>query len=134
MTQNSENPLALIIEDDPDAATIFSQALQAAEFEVETATTGTQALERLKYTAPAVVILDMHLPYVAGADILDYINTEPRLMKTQVIIITGDHELANDPALQQQGRVIQILVKPVIYSRLHDLAQLLKLSIKGGTP
>ena len=58
---NNPNPLALIVEDDPDAAAIFSEALKAAQFKVEIIATGDRALDRLSVTEPDMVVLDMHL-------------------------------------------------------------------------
>ena len=121
-------PLALIIEDDFDATVIFDEALQAAGFDTETIKTGDAAAKRLTEIVPAVVILDLHLPGVGGTTILDQIRSDPRLAETQVIIITGDSSLADDPKLQRAA--VQILVKPITYSRLRDLARLLMLSIK----
>ncbi|HDQ71996.1 MAG TPA: response regulator [Chloroflexi bacterium] len=130
---NKDAPIlqALVVEDDPDAATIYASALQSVGFETEVARTGAQALEQLKRSAPALLVLDMHLPQVAGATILDYIQANERLGDVLVIIVTGDRALADDRAFQRR-QVVQILVKPVTYSRLRDLAQLLKLSNWGA--
>ena len=121
-------PLALIVEDDVDATVIFDEALQAAGFETETINNGTAAAKRLTEIVPELVVLDLHLPGVGGTTILDQIRSDPRLAPTQVIVITGDSTLADDPKLQTAA--VQILVKPVTYSRLRDLARLLMLSIK----
>lgn len=124
------NPLALVIEDDYDSTVIFDKALQAAGFDTEIAQSGDEGLERLKATAPAIVVLDLHLPGVAGTSILEKIQSDPRLAETRVIVITGDVVLADSPLLQKGATVVQILVKPVTYKRLRDLARLLKLSIE----
>lgn len=120
-------PLALVIEDDPDAAEIFSQAVLDAGFEVEVIMTGDEALKRLDTARPALVVLDMHLPNVAGTEILEHARSSAQLALTRFIIITGDLALANEPVFQQED-VVQILVKPVTYRRLRDLAQLLRVT------
>ena len=119
---SNNNPLALIIEDDPDAAAIFSAALQAADFETEVITSGDKALERLTVTAPTVVVLDMHLPHVAGPDILRYIRADARLEETQVIIATADPSMAD--SLQEEATLV--LLKPISFSQLRDLAKRLR--------
>lgn len=118
--------LAFIIEDDYDLSTVFAGALQAAGFETEIIRAGDKALERLAVITPDVVVLDLHLPHVEGVDILEYIRGDPRLAETRVIIITGDAVLANSPSLQEA--TVQILIKPVTFKRLRNLARLLKLS------
>jgi DNA-binding response OmpR family regulator len=112
------NPLALIIEDDPDAATIFSEALQAAGFETEIVRTGDKALKRLAVTTPDAVVLDLHLPHVSGTDILRQIRAEARLAKTRIIIATADPRLAE--LLRSQADLV--FLKPISFSQLRDLA------------
>lgn len=118
------NPLALIIEDDPDAAAIFAEALKAAQFEIEVVTRGDKALERLTVTQPAVVVLDIHLPHVAGPDILHYIRSNAQLADTQVIVATADPGMADTHTLGEQ--VALVLLKPISFSQLRDLAKRLR--------
>jgi len=116
------NPLALIIEDDPDAATIFSEALQAAGFETEIVRTGDKALKRLAVTTPDAVVLDLHLPHVSGTDILRQIRADARLAKTRIIIATADPRMAE--LLRDQADLV--LLKPISFSQLRDLAARLR--------
>ena len=115
----SKNPLALIIEDDPDAAEIFSAAVKAAEYETEIIASGNKALDRLAVTTPSIVVLDLHLPNVSGADILRYIRSEPRLEKTRVIIASAD-PLAADSLY---GKATLVLIKPISFTQLRNLAK-----------
>jgi DNA-binding response OmpR family regulator len=116
------NPLALIIEDDPDAATIFSEALQAAGFETEIVRTGDKALKRLAVTTPDAVVLDLHLPHVSGTDILRQIRADARLAKTRIIIATADPRLAE----LLRGQADLVFLKPISFSQLRDLAARLR--------
>jgi DNA-binding response OmpR family regulator len=109
--------LALVIEDDPDAAVIFSKAIGAIGFQTEVIRAGDKALERLKELTPDLVLLDLHLPNVAGTDILKQIRADERLVKTRVIIVTADPRMAN--ACESQADLI--LVKPVSFSQVRDL-------------
>ncbi|MCL4298597.1 MAG: response regulator [Anaerolineae bacterium] len=113
-----DSPFALIIEDDTKLATIFSRALWQAGFETEIILDGCTALERLTATTPAVVLLDLHLPYASGIDILHHIRTHQRLAKTRVIIVTAD--LFRAEALRDE--VDLVLLKPVSFTRLYHLA------------
>ena len=118
------NPLALVIEDDADAADIFSEALKAAGFEVEIIDDGTKAIERLSTTTPALVVLDMHLPNVAGPEILEkHIRSEARLAKTRVIIATADPSMTET---LNEGHAELTLLKPISFSQLRDLAKRLR--------
>ena len=115
-------PLALIIEDDQDAATICYESLKAAGFVCEVIKTGDAGLARLKEVVPTVVVLDMHLPNVAGPDILRYIQREARLARTQVIIATADPRIADE--LREEATLT--LLKPISFTQLRDMARRLK--------
>jgi len=116
------DPLALIVEDDYDLSNIFAQALKAAGFETQIVRSGDTAVMWLSSTTPEVVVLDLHLPRVAGTEILSQIRTDPRLAGTRVIVATADDRRAE--VLREEADLV--LVKPVSFSQLRDLALRLK--------
>ena len=111
-------PLALIIEDEKDLSAIFAEALQHAEFDTEVVRDGQKAVDRLGEIVPDIVLLDLHLPNVAGTDILKIIRQDERLVGTQVIVVTADARSAE--FLRSDAELV--LVKPVRFSQLRDLA------------
>jgi two-component system alkaline phosphatase synthesis response regulator PhoP len=119
------SPLALIVEDDYDSSVIFEGALKAAGFDTEVIRSGDEALERLTTVTPELVVLDLHLPGVSGLSILEQMRKDAHLASTQVIIITGDTVLADTSPLLKGA--VQILVKPVTFTQLRDLARFLRL-------
>ena len=112
------NPSALIIEDDKKLVRIFEHALRTAGFETEIVQSGDAALARLADTTPAIVVLDLHLPNVSGSDILHQIRADDRLTETRVILATADVLMASS----LRDEVDIVLVKPISYDLLHDLA------------
>ncbi|PIE81468.1 MAG: hypothetical protein CSA11_03785 [Chloroflexi bacterium] len=110
-------PFALIIEDDEDLGTVFSAALQAAGFEVELIQDGRVALEWLAKTVPDVVVLDLHLPSVAGVEIFRDIRIDERLKNTHIVIVTADWDLAR----VMEDQVTFTMLKPINYHQLRDL-------------
>lgn len=111
-------PLALIVEDEKDLSDIFAEALQHADFDTEAIRDGQTAVNRLGEIVPDLVLLDLHLPNVAGTDILRQIRQDPRLEQTQVIVVTADARSAE--FLRTDAELV--LVKPVRFSQLRDLA------------
>jgi len=111
--------LALVIEDDPDLAIIFAGALRQAGFKTEIILEGRYALERLAETVPAIVLLDIHLPYYSGVEILQKIRTDARLVQTKVMLATADSIRAE----QLQAEADLVLLKPISYRQLRDLAE-----------
>ena len=112
-------PLALVIEDDIDLSEIFSKTLQSGGFETEVIRDGELALKRLTGNAPAVILLDLHLPNVTGATILQNIRSNERFAKTAVIVASADARLAEELRVQAD----LVLLKPVSIDQVRELAQ-----------
>ncbi|MBN2386286.1 MAG: response regulator [Anaerolineales bacterium] len=111
--------LALVIEDDEDLATIFSEALQAAHFTVETIRDGKQAQIRLFAVQPQVIILDMHLPNVDGMVLLRLIRADPRLKDTIIVVATADARMGE----LYVDEADFVLIKPISFTQLRDLTE-----------
>jgi CheY-like chemotaxis protein len=116
--------LALIIEDDEDLASIFAEALRGVGFEVELVADGRTAQDRLNNGVPPfLILLDMHLPHISGADLLtNIIKKDPRFEKSVVIITTADARMGE--AYTEQ--VDFVMIKPISFVQLRDLTSRLK--------
>ena len=117
------NKLALIVEDDEDLANIFAEALRGVGFEVEHAADGKLAQERLKSgTVPYLILLDMHLPHVSGADLLTDMKNDERFKGTTIIITTADARMG-----ETYGDMADfVLIKPISFVQLRYLTSRLK--------
>ncbi|GAB4488073.1 MAG: hypothetical protein Fur0016_04820 [Anaerolineales bacterium] len=111
-------PIAFIIEDDQHLNHLFGLTLQA-DFDIVQVYDGSQALTQLEGCSPALIVLDMNLPGVPGAKILEYVRADERFAQTRVILATADALQA--AALGQQADIV--LLKPVSPSQLKDLAK-----------
>jgi DNA-binding response OmpR family regulator len=111
-------PLALVVEDEKDISVIFAKALQAAGFETEVVHSGDVAITWLSSNIPNVVVLDLHMPRVAGTDVLQHIRSHPRLANVNVIIATAYPHMAE--SLHEAAD--WIFFKPVSFAQLRDLA------------
>lgn len=118
--------LALIIEDEPKLADIFSLALMP-DFEVKVVNDGQSALNILADIAPAIILLDLHLPRVSGTDILRHIKADERLKQSRIIITTADALMAED----LRDDVDIVLLKPISVNQLNQLANRLCIDLLG---
>lgn len=123
-------PIALIVEDEKDISVIFAKALHAAGFETEVAHSGDVAITWLSSNTPDVVVLDLHMPRVAGTDVLQHIRNEPRLAGVNVIIATAYPHMAE--SLHEVAD--WIFFKPVSFSQLRDLAARFSTITPSGEP
>jgi DNA-binding response OmpR family regulator len=113
------NPLALVIEDSSDVAAVVARALEMLNFETEVIYSGDLALKRLAATKPALVILDLNLPRVSGAEILRCIRADERLAKTCVIVTSAHPEIVEDISHTAD----LVLLKPIDIRQLCSLVE-----------
>ena len=120
-----EKPLALVIEDDPEQQKIFSQAIKMAGFSVEVIDDGEKTMQRLAEVTPHLIVLDLHLPTISGDEILRRIRADERLASVSVILATADPLLAETLSAESD----LVLLKPISFIQLRDLAKLLASTI-----
>jgi len=111
---------ALILEDDPKLGTIYQTALRQAGYETDLDASGNQYHALLDARQPDLVILDLHLPYAFGGDILNEIRA--KYSDTVVAVVTAD--LVKAKTLT--GKADHILIKPVSVASLLRMAESLK--------
>jgi DNA-binding response OmpR family regulator len=115
-------PYALVIEDDPKLGVIFQTALQQAGYDADLDENGNRYHAFLNVREPILVILDLHLPYAFGGDILNEIRAQ--YPHTIIAVVTADFIKAKTLT----GKADHILVKPVSVASLLKLAE----SVKKG--
>jgi len=109
--------LAFIIEDDIDLSDIYSGALETVGYEVEQIKDGRAAQARLAEKVPHLILLDMHLPYISGADLLTEIKQDERFNHTNIILTTADARMAE----AYEPMADFVMVKPISFVQLRDL-------------
>ncbi len=115
----SNLPLAYVIEDDKNLSTAFAQAVLDASYDTVVIRNGLEALARLKDQVPATIVLDLHIPGVTGLELLIYLRSNERFNAVKVIVTTADDRKAQE--LNELADII--LIKPVGYKQLRDMAQ-----------
>lgn len=112
-------PFAMIIEDDRDIVALFRHVLDLQGFITEIVLRGEKAIERLEITTPDIILLDLNLTGVPGAEILKKIRNDDRLKDVPVIVVTGYANLVSD--LESKAEII--LYKPVTIDQLTVLVR-----------
>ena len=79
----------LFVENDPVSLAIYQKRLEREGFHLECAPDGQAALDVLSEHAPDLVLLDLMLPKVSGADVLKFMQADPRLTTVPVIIFSN---------------------------------------------
>jgi DNA-binding response OmpR family regulator len=79
----------LLIDDDEDLISIFTSALSRDSFEVVSATTGQEGLDKIKSEKPDIVLLDQVLPDISGNEILKSIKADSETKNIPVILLSN---------------------------------------------
>ena len=83
----------LVVDDNRGDARLAQEAFRDTEFDVELAASGAAALEAIARKLPEIVLLDLILPDMDGAEVLSKIRATEASRDLPVIIVTGKSEV-----------------------------------------
>jgi len=131
------NRTILLVEDNKDDVFLMKRALQGARIQnpVIVVETGQEAIdylsgtgkfsERDDYPVPAVVFLDLKLPFVFGHEVLAWIRRRKEFESLVVIVLTSSNEASDLSRCYSLG-ANSYLVKPPTSEQLEALAKAFK--------
>ncbi|MFM9903987.1 MAG: response regulator [Pyrinomonadaceae bacterium] len=92
MTDKQNIPQRILVADDDDEILrVVERVLEAEGFTAVTARDGKEAYQQLQSEEPfAAAIFDVVMPHIEGRDLVRYMQSERRLMKIPVIIMTTE--------------------------------------------
>lgn len=106
----SDNIRVLLVEDEETLGRALARFLTGVGFEVELATNGATATERLMSATFDVIVSDIHVPGATGVDILRTIRSYA--LDVPMILMTGDPSIETAIEAVNLG-AMKYLVKPV---------------------
>lgn len=97
MTEYSSKRI-LVVDDEPDILLLVKKILETAGYYVDTASTGHEALEKVRKVSPNLIVLDLMLPGLDGYQICGILRHDRVSMKIPILILTArtqpkDYEL-----------------------------------------
>ncbi len=87
----------LVVDDDADTRFLLRLIFESADYDVWEAPHGVAALIHLKNALPDLVVVDMVMPQMSGAELIQRLRTTPRT-KALVILAVSGHPNATDTA------------------------------------
>lgn len=99
----------LIIDDDQTIVSIWSMALKSENFEVITASSGKDGLEKAKNNKPDFILLDQIMPDIKGNDALRTLKQDPETQNIPVAIASNYSENQMMQDAINQGAVDYIM-------------------------
>lgn len=110
----------LVVDDEPTLRLGFSYALANRDTYVDTASTGRQALEKIRENPYDIIILDLRMPDIDGLGVLETL----RLSGNLIPIVLCSAALTPAAALRAiQHRVPDFLLKPIRPTDLRDVVE-----------
>ena len=79
----------LIVDDVADNREMYAEYLRYVGLEVDTAEDAEEALNKVQIFAPQVVVMDLALPGMDGAEATTRIKQDPRTAHVRVLVLTG---------------------------------------------
>ncbi len=102
----------LVVEDNDIERQSIVELLGHDDIEIATATTGTEALNKLLDHAFDCCVLDLRLPDMTGFELLEKFQAEPALRDIPIVVFTGKH-LSTDEENQLRAMAKSIVLKDV---------------------
>lgn len=102
-------PLAVVIDDDPDALDIYRRVLGRSGYRTRAASNGGDGLEMIRDARPDLVLLDIAMPEMDGWSVLTALKAEPELADIPVVVVSVTDNAERGMALG----AVDWLIKPV---------------------
>jgi len=105
-------PLILVVEDNAANQMLAREVLEQAGYQVEVASTASQALDRLKTFTPALILMDVELPGKDGLSLTRLLKSMSPTTAIPVVALTAHTNLqARTDALQ--AGCVGFISKPI---------------------
>ncbi len=124
--------VVLYVEDNPSNATLVRRVLAfRPNIELIVARDGMTGVELARTTRPDLILLDLHLPDIDGAEVLGLLSTEVVTRDIPVVIVSADASAGQAKRLVQLG-ANDYVTKPIDVTRfLATIDHYLKTQAKG---
>ncbi|MGX6608451.1 response regulator [Micromonosporaceae bacterium Da 78-11] len=84
----------LVVDDEPDLRFILRRIFEGAGHQVTEARNGAAALDAVGSAPPDLVVTDMMMPVMGGAELIRRLRAEPATAQIPIMAVSGDPHLA----------------------------------------
>jgi signal transduction histidine kinase/CheY-like chemotaxis protein len=119
-----DDPLVLVVEDDPAAAELLGRLLGRGGYRTDVARSGTAALAKARELQPAAITLDILLPELDGWDVLTRLKQDEATRHIPAVVVS----VVDNPELGIALGALDYFVKPVDAGALLECLDRFKLT------
>jgi CheY-like chemotaxis protein len=129
---NGGRPMVLVVDDNPDNRTIFTAILDHLGFRTVTASGGWEAVEKAERECPRLILMDLMMPDLGGAEALEIIRADPGCARVPTLAVTA--QTLYTPAQARAAGFCGVVYKPVSPRHLADAVQRCLADAHAGLP
>lgn len=107
----------LVVDDSPDNLDILATRLRFRGYEVEEATSGREALDKVAAHPPDLILLDVMMPDLDGFEVARRIKNDPALPFIPIILVTA-RDSSRDKVAGLDAGADDYLTKPIDFPEL----------------
>ncbi|GAB4528034.1 MAG: hypothetical protein Fur0018_13960 [Anaerolineales bacterium] len=119
MDNDVQQPVIIIVEDEPDTAEMFAEMMRLSGYQVRKCHGGTRGIELIQQYKPDAVLLDIMMPDVSGLDVLHFMQRDPGLQDIPVVVVSAK-SMPTDIREGLQAGASLYLTKPVGFDDLRN--------------
>jgi CheY-like chemotaxis protein len=109
----------MVVDDVDETRELFAEVLTHAGYHAIMARSGSDALARLEYVQPDLVLTDLDMPEMGGDELIGHLRREARFKTVPIIVLTGiERAVAVERLGAHAAEARDILRKPVTVSDL----------------
>lgn len=113
-------PTVLVVDDEPAIRKMINEVLSLEGYPVVSAAHGREALDALKSGSPRVILLDLQMPVMDGAEFLRELEAQPaERAKYKIILVSAFLGIPKYQNLKAEGR----LAKPFTTDQLINILE-----------
>lgn len=84
-----DNPLVLLVDDEEDILDLYGTKLRQEGLNVATAISGAECLKLAKRDHPGLILLDLKMPVMDGAQVFTKLKADPETQDAKVVFLTA---------------------------------------------
>ena len=108
----SNKPRVLLVDDQPGVLEMLGLFFDRAGFNVEKATDGTIALQKVNETQPDIIVLDVMMPGMSGIEVCKHLRSQPQTAQIPIIMLSAKGEV-DDKLVGFEAGADDYVSKPV---------------------
>lgn len=101
----------LVVDDELEQVEIIKRRLEAEGFDVDAASTGPEAIEKVKQAKPNLILLDVVIPGMDGYEVCATLKADEAYKDIPIIMVTGQR-MAKDIKHGMDVGVVSYIQKP----------------------